>query len=506
MRKKYTYEELTLLLDPKKNTDKETFLFLLDDDAQRSWEEERVEAVMQMMRLVRIRPHKRKIAEAQARLQEIESNKNPTAADVVETRALLAEIASQTEKMNEYRCFFDEPYFARMDLIDQKEGYNSYYIGKKGDAKLEIVDWRAPVAKRYYQKSCASFTFGEYAYKAILRRALNTKNGKFLDYKNEYLALKDYLSEEEIGGRDEDNVLDPFLREIIRSRKEETAIQDIIRTIQEKQYEVITSPENVGFVLQGCAGSGKTMVMLHRLSYLMYNHDGIRAHDVLIITPSNSFNGFINELAAVLELDGVRTLTAQQYFMQVLKNEKIDLTDKIDFSQKEDGEYLSYVYSDRFCSDLKKKMDKVYDSLYGLFTGEECNDFISEILANCKSQIDAYESLKNASLRIRRTVLGEIKEKKEGGLYYTKQYRNFMNAVLDIQDFFGGTLKSEKAKTPEYFYRQLLSFFKSSRYVYKRAEAVTKEALDGLENLKAELEKEIFDLKRFKQKIGNTEN
>ena len=505
MQKKYAYGELIKLLDSHKLANKEWFLSLLDDEKQNQAEFEHIEAVMQMMRLIRIRPHKRKIAEAEQRIQEIEEGGNPTAADVVTVRALLAEIEEERAKINEYRGFFEEPYFARMDLIDPKEGYNTYYIGKKGDSKLEIIDWRAPVAKRYYQKSCAAFTFGEYDYKAILRRAIRTQSGKVLEFKNEYLALKDYLSEEEIGGRDEDNILDPFLRQIIRSRKDETAIQDIIRTIQEKQYEVITSPEDSSFVLQGCAGSGKTMVMLHRLSYLMYNHDNIRSHDVLIITPSKSFNSFINELAAVLELDEVRTMTVQEYFMHVLKNEKIDLSDKIDFSQKEDEKYLSYVYSSQFPKDVKKYMDRVYDSLYGLFTGDECADFVADILDDCKRQISAYDSIKNASLRIRRTVLGEIKEKKEGGLYYTKQYRNFMNAVLDIADFFGGTLKSQRAAVPEYFYRQLLSFFKSARFVYKRGEAITAEAMEGLVKLKEEIEKEIFDLRRFKQKIGGVE-
>ncbi len=505
MRKKYSYEELLNILDSHKNTDKEWFLSLINDEEQNRFEEQRVEAVMQMMRLVRIRPHKRKIIEAQEKIARIEKNRNPSAADVVAMHALSAEIAAETEKMEEYRSYFEEPYFARMDLVDDKEGYNSYYIGKRGDSRLEIIDWRAPVAKRYYQKSCASFSFGEYAYQAILRRALRVKNGKFLEYKNEYLSLKDYLTEEEIGGRDEDNVLDPFLREIIRNRKEETAVQDIIRTIQEKQYEIITLPEESNFVLQGCAGSGKTMVMLHRLSYLMYNHDGIRAHDVLIITPSKSFTDFINELATVLELNGVRTLTVQEYFMQVLKNEKIDLSDKIDFSQKESEDYLSYVYSAQFPKDLKKKMNKVYDGLYGLFTGEECEAFIAQIIDDCKRQVSVYDKIKNASLRIRRTVLGEIKEKKEGGLYYTKRYRNLMNAVLDVLDFFDGTLKSEKAKTPEYFYRQLLSFYKSASYVSRRADEITKEALDGLEKLAVEIEKEIVDLRRFKQRIGDTE-
>ena len=42
-------------------------------------------------------------------------------------------------------------------------------------------------------------------------------------------------------------------------------------------------------------------------------------------------------------------------------------------------------------------------------------------------------------------MLGEIKERKEGGLYYTKPFRELMNCILDIEDFFAGTLESEKA-------------------------------------------------------------
>ncbi len=505
MRKKYSYEELLQILETHKIADKEWFLSLLDDEKQTEFEREHIEAVMQMMRLIRIQPHKRVIAAAKEKLSALERNPNPTASDIVARQRLEAEIAQETEKLDDYRPYFDEPYFARMDLIDNDEGYNSYYIGKKGDSRLSIFDWRAPVSKRYYQKSCAAFTFGEYVYKAILRRAISTKNGKFLQFKNEYLQLKDYLTEEEIGGRDEDNVLDPFLREIIRSRKEETAIQDIIRTIQEKQYDIITCPDDTDFVLQGCAGSGKTMVMLHRLSYLMYNHDNIRAHDVLIITPSSSFNGFINELAAVLELDGVRTMTVQQYFMQTLKNEKIDLSEKIDFSKREDERYLAYVYSPQFAKDVKRRMDKVYDSLYGLFVGDECADFIDGIVQNCKEQIRLYEQIKNASLRIRRTVLGEIKEKVGGGLYYTKQYRDLMNAVLDVADFFDGTLKSENAKRPEYFYRQMLSFYKSVCFIVKKAEQINDEATEGLAALRGAIERETFDLKRFHQKINGVE-
>ena len=300
-------------------------------------------------------------------------------------------------------------------------------------------------------------------------------------------------------------MLDPYLREIIKSRKDEASVKDIIQTIQEKQYEIITSAERENFVLQGCAGSGKTMVMLHRLSYLMYNNENIKPRDVLVITPSNSFNAFIDELAQILQLERVKTTTAYEYFLQVLKNEKIDVVDKIDESKKEPVSYLEYIYSPKFAQDIKKKLDKTYGDLYGLFTSDECKEFLSRILCDCEKQLRAYEGIKNASMRVRRAVLGEIKERKEGGLYYTKAFRELMNAVLDVQDFLGGTIHSERAKEADYFYRQLASFYKSAGFYVRNAERVVQDARASLIELKALLERETADLLRFKQKIGGVE-
>ena len=76
--------------------------------------------------------------------------------------------------------------------------------------------------------------------------------------------------------------------------------------------------------MQGCAGSGKTMILLHRLSYLMYNNEQLAPRDVLVVTPSDSFNEFIDELSKTLELGLVKTITLKNYYLRVLENEGID--------------------------------------------------------------------------------------------------------------------------------------------------------------------------------------
>lgn len=498
-------QTLKNLIDPHKEPDKQYFLDLLDGDKQWQAEQTHIGAVMSMLKVLYLSKLKAKINAAKSEKQELVSAPDYDAEKYRRVLELNAEISSAKAKMGEYKPFFDEPYFARMDLTDDREGYNSYYIGKHGDEGLEIVDWRAPLARKYYQKSRTSFSINEYDYKLILRRALRTKSGKVLDMKNEYLSLSGYLTEDEIGGRDEELIFDPFLREILESRKEKQEITDIIETIQEKQYEIITLPENEQFVLQGVAGSGKTMILLHRLSYIMYNNESIKPSDVLVITPSDSFNAFIDELSAILELARVRTSTLDQYFLNILKSVGADLTEKVNLTAPVPESYARYLYSDQFLIDVDRKLAKIYDGVFGMFSAEDCRDAVQTVQIACDAQVGEYEKIKNAGLRVRRCVLGEIKEKPDGGLYYTKQFRAMFNCVLDVQEFLSMVSRDSRMKDYSYFYKQLLSFYKSLRFLRRSAGKICDGALSDLAALRTAVGREIADLKRYKQRIGDRE-
>lgn len=494
------------LLDPKKQADKAWFLSLLDDEKQRLYEEERIKALLVMLRVTKINALKKQLNAADGELAELRKKISKNAETYCRIKELQAEKQHFAAEIDKCRPFFDEPYFARMDTVDDKEGYNSYYIGKRGDMRLEIVDWRAPIARRYYQKSSVRFSINEYDYQVILRRALRVKAGKLEGLKNEFLSVRDYLSPEEISGRDEEILFDPYLREILKARKEETNVRDIIETIQEKQYAVISLPERENFVLQGCAGSGKTMVMLHRLSYLMYNDENVRPRDVLLITPGDSFNEFIEELAEILQLEKVRAMTVGEYFSMVLSRSGIDAESRIDYAARENEEYLKYLYSPAFVRDIRKKVDKTYENLYGIFTGEECKEYVAALVQRTEEQLAAYERVKNASLRIRRAVLGEIKERKDGGgVYYTKPFRYLMNAVTVVNDFLKNVVKGEKAGVPAYFFRQILSFYSNAAYLARKTEEICAEARASLSELSEVVEKEIADVKRFRSSSGGTE-
>ena len=493
------------IIDPHKEPDKQFFLDLLDSEKQLAWECDHIDAVMFMLRYIYINKLKASISAARDEIASLVADPDYNAESYKRVMALKAAIAQYRARIETYKPFFDEPYFARMDVVDDKDGYNSYYIGKRGDEGLEIVDWRAPLARRYYQKSRVSFSINEYNYKLVLRRALRTRSGKVIDMKNEYLSVKDYLSKEEIAGRDEEIIFDPFLREIIKSRKEKSGITDIIDTIQERQYEIITLPEERCFAVQGIAGSGKTMIMLHRLSYIMYNNEGVKPRDVLVITPSDSFNAFIDELSAVLELEKVRTSTIEKYFAELLAGQGIDVESKIDRTEYPPASYLAYIYSRNFITDVEKKLAKIYDGVRGMFSSPECAGTVSDMISCCERQVALYEKIKNAGLRVRRCILGEIKEKAGGGLYYTKPFRKLFNCISDVAEFLTLSEKDERMNSYGYFYRQLLSFYKSVRHIRRHGEEICAAAVEDLASLDAAVDKEIADLMRYKINVGGNE-
>ena len=491
------------LLDPKKKADKAWYLALLDEAAQKDYENAHLAAVLQMLKAVYLSRIRDRIRAAREEIAAIAARERYGAEDYRAMQEKKALIAAEEKKLSGYKPFFSEPYFARMDVVDGKEGYNSYYIGKKGDVNLEIVDWRAPLAVRYYQKSRVSFTINEYEYRTVLRRALSVKNGKLLDFRNEYLSVSDVLTPEEIGGRDEEILFDPYLRSILQSRKEEAGVRDIIRTIREQQFEIVTKPERESFVLQGCAGSGKTMILLHRLSYLMYNNEALRPRDVLVITPSVSFNAFIDELSQVLELQKIRTTTLKDYFFRALLNEGIDLSSRLT-SEREKEEYLSYLYSPRFPAEASRRVQKLYGEVYGLFAGEECRFVAEEALRRCGTLQEQFTRIKNASLRVRRAVLGEMKESKEGGFYFTKPFRALMSAFVQVQDFLTFVLR-EKERTPDYFFRQFAEFYRCAHYAAANAEKIFAAAQEDIATLLGVIEREIADLKRYRIRTGGGE-
>ena len=94
MSEKMTYKELLSCIDTKKPGDHDWFLSLLDEEEQRIYEDKHMDAVMQMLRILRIRPHKNAIKEAKKEIARLEREEQDQAGTYKTIKGLLLEIQS----------------------------------------------------------------------------------------------------------------------------------------------------------------------------------------------------------------------------------------------------------------------------------------------------------------------------------------------------------------------------------------------------------------------------
>lgn len=212
-----------------------------------------------------------------------------------------------------------------------------------------VVDWRAPIASIYdndneHTEMTVPSKGVSYKHSLMLKRRL-PKNEEF---KNLYIE----------GGR-KWGILsknDTFLEKNLEARKSSHMLEDIIETIQKNQNELIRNVKiDTDLVVQGCAGSGKTMVLLHRASVLIYNNPNIARANYDIITPNKLFDAHINELAERIKLEDVRRRTTEEVYSDILtcfdesfRNQRQSLPD----SRAKDV-FSAFVYSDEFKKDVE---------------------------------------------------------------------------------------------------------------------------------------------------------
>lgn len=67
-------------------------------------------------------------------------------------------------------------------------------------------------------------------------------------------------------------------------------MRDIVATIQSEQDEIIRLEHPGVLVIEGGPGTGKTVVALHRVAYLLYTQrERMERHGVLVVGPNPAF-------------------------------------------------------------------------------------------------------------------------------------------------------------------------------------------------------------------------
>lgn len=179
--------------------------------------------------------------------------------------------------------------FGRLQTLDDEH----LYIGRLGlldsqnDYELLLLDWRAPLARAFYVATAAS------PEGMRRRRQFHTRGRKVIDFTDETLGRP---TGAELG-EERDGPGDAALLAAVNAPRGE-GMRDIVATIQAEQDAIIRLEHPGVLVIEGGPGTGKTVVALHRVAYLLYTQrKQMERHGVLVVGPSPEF---LNHIGRVL--------------------------------------------------------------------------------------------------------------------------------------------------------------------------------------------------------------
>lgn len=337
-----------------------------------------------------------------------------------------------------------KPYFGRVDYTelgsDEKE---SLYIGKNGVSKdrteVVVVDWRAPVSTLYYENELGK---GNYYVPGMVHSNLTETINVDLKLKRTF----DVGDGELLGYFDNDAVATDQLLVKYLSQNKDVVLGDIISTIQKEQNEIIRESPYVDIIVQGVAGSGKTTVAMHRISYILYNYERrFLPSGFCIIGSNDMLLNYITSGLPELDVHNVRQKRMDIFLRDLLdkewkKNYKIVPVPK-DEAYKSTMEIVlkleKWLQKQKDiilpCVDVKDENGKV------LLSGESIADTLKE---NPEFSVVQLAKLLNERLRKRICFLFSEEWQKNRQKELRAQYKGYFNlpktqnSLLELYDSF----------------------------------------------------------------------
>ena len=216
-------------------------------------------------------------------------------------------ILSAQDEILRIRGIRSKPYFARIDCGESMRDLHTVYLGND-DIDGYVVSWKnAEYGNAYYQSSVLQ---GREDIVLALKRIVDITYGDFKGYEDEISLYADGDIFEKTENEIVEGKTDELLNRLLLESRADKQVHDIIKTIQGEQYDIITSDFRKNVIVNGCAGSGKTMIMYHRLSYMAYNYrlylgKTFDTNLVYIISPSPFFDSSNDELLTKLSIGTV---------------------------------------------------------------------------------------------------------------------------------------------------------------------------------------------------------
>ena len=241
------------------------------------------------------------------------------------------------------------PYEFRVDIVEGRRS-KTYYLGPE-----EIEKMGSYSVYSYHDNRFAEYLRGtskKVLDEVELRRQYSIKGSRLLSFKNTYVQSEDSKG-----------IVNPYLLQILQERRKDYNVKNIVASIQKEQDEIVNAPSLHNMIIQGCAGSGKTMIMMQRLSRLQNYMKTVDAYDVVIITPSKQYQLFMRALTEGLAIQRMLQNTLEDYYNWILSLYDKDFILKSDNIAKDSSGNLlfaQFIYSDQFREYIIKRLPEEY--------------------------------------------------------------------------------------------------------------------------------------------------
>lgn len=297
--------------EARKLQETEAFDSGINSGLERRLEEQHLEQCIEAIQQ-NINKYQREFKDISAETKELYDNYRSANPELHNDLVIGLDMKSQIERtLNKNLLALKKPYFGRIDYKEEGEK-NAYtlYLGKNGVRKNItenlIVDWRAPISSVYYEsdigKSSYPTPFGErIEIELFLKRTYEIDQGKLIDfYDSDVIANDEFLTK--------------YL-----SKNKEVVLGEIIATIQKEQNDIIRDTPWHSVIVQGVAGSGKTTVAMHRISYILYNYkEKLRPDEFYIIGSNKMLLNYITGVLPNLDVYNVNQMTMEDFLIFLL--------------------------------------------------------------------------------------------------------------------------------------------------------------------------------------------
>ena len=250
-----------------------------------------------------------------AAIEEREHRRPVYAADRVTAKGLKHLRSVQLQQLQSARS---RPYFGRIDYAEGHRGVETVYIGdlhvQNHDPRYLIASYNAPIARLYYRPTDGYFEVADTQKPALvhLKRTLKIDAARLVSFDDVLRLPPGAIVPRSVSSRALDDKLGAA-----GSRE----LADAIQTIQPDQYEQIASTQQPVLIVQGAAGSGKSLVGLRRIDFILSPYSNIgsmrrpTAERVIMFGPSPAFLQYVSNLLPNVGLDRVRQTTIRQWML-----------------------------------------------------------------------------------------------------------------------------------------------------------------------------------------------